>query len=224
MIFNRDVLFIHQGKTGGMSCAAYLLNNLPGPVYNCHRRAEHDDIKTPGQHIIPCSDIQRHCLLRAAEKHTWRLAEMTLSDFKVILVVIRHPYTIEYSLFQHLQKPLVRQRWLRNNRNPDVAAHGFAHFVRHGGYHIDGITQTDYFTVKGEVPGNVQLVRFEQLSSAFPDAVRPYLDAAERFTFPHMNQSPAGHSKQLRELTDEVKKEIYAKHRHIFDSGYYELD
>ncbi len=32
MIFSDGFLFIHIGKTGGMSCSQFLLNNLKTPV------------------------------------------------------------------------------------------------------------------------------------------------------------------------------------------------
>src|SRR5688500_11413878 len=66
MIFSDRLMFIHIGKTGGSSCADYLLYNLQGPAYNCHADADLElaPLGIDGMH--PRTDIKRHCTLPEA--------------------------------------------------------------------------------------------------------------------------------------------------------------
>jgi hypothetical protein len=109
MIFNADVLFIHNGKTGGVSCANYLTQTLKGPIYICRANPEGFCTARPEFDLVPVPGINLHCPLRAAESHLKRIAGIHLANLKKILVVIRHPLTLEYSFYQHLQKPHVRE-------------------------------------------------------------------------------------------------------------------
>ena len=113
MVFNEDLLFIHNGKTGGSSCAAYLLENLDGRIYNCD--AEQGSVHA--DNIVAVSSINRHCTLRSARNHLLREFDKDIFSFKKILVCIRHPYTLEVSFYQHLQKPEIRER---RKGNPEL--------------------------------------------------------------------------------------------------------
>ena len=77
--------------------------------------------------------------------------------------------------------------------------------------------------IDGERPDNLQLIRFEELSNTFPEAVKDYLVAGRDAQFPMLNAS--GPSTELQSLLDEETRElIYHKHRYMFDKGYYSTD
>jgi hypothetical protein len=147
---------------------------------------------------------------------------MRLVELKKILVVIRHSLTLEYSFYQHLQKPHVRQR--RKN-NPEVLRLGdgnFSDFIRHAGYHREGMPQEAFFLIDGTRPENLELIRFESLEADFTRALRPFIKADACAKFPHLNVSQP--RSPLHELiNDEVLELIYEKHRFMFDSGLYDL-
>ena len=152
-----------------------------------------------------------------------RSAGFGLAAIKKILVVIRHPLSLEYSFYLHLQKPEVRER--RKN-NPDLlrlADGGFSNFIRHAGYHREGMPQEAFFLVDGEYPESLELIRFENLETDFPKAVRPFVRIDVNANFPHLNASNP--QKPLHEIIDsEVLELVYKKHRFMFDSGLYDIN
>ncbi len=222
MIFNEGFLFIHIGKTGGMSCSQYLLNNLKAPVFNCHDDALKEIVPHDPGNVTPLTGIKRHCTITEALTFIQRLKGWTLRDFQRVVAVIRNPYHLEYSLYTHRRKPQIkaRQRELR----PDLVALAegpFIGFVKSGGYHREDHRQEDYFLIDGRAPEQLTLVRYEALAEQFPAAVAPFCENAAAAEFPHRNRSAYEHSID-EVITPEVEEAIYHKHRYMFDSGYYE--
>jgi len=220
MVFNNDLIFIHIGKTGGLSCSAYLINNLQPPVFNCHKEVFVAMKMLKVDSIIPRADIDRHCTLAEALEYIQKLNGKQLKDFKKVVAVIRHPYTLEYSFYKHLQKTAVRMRRKQNSRAIELANGDFKTFLAKAGYHRNNLTQDDYVRVDNQIPSCVELVRFEQLSAAFPKAVSPFIRKGAMYPFPHFNCTKY-QAKIRKELTDEVKELIYQKHKFMFDSGLY---
>ncbi len=219
VIFNDDIVFIHIGKTGGMSCASYLLSCLKGPIYNCHAGAA-KDVKQTNEQVIAVTDINRHCTLRAAEEHIQRLTGSSAFDRAKVLAVIRNPHTLEYSFYRHLQKPQVIQQRKKNDQALLQLAQGdFKTFAKEAGYHRPGLKQEDYFLIDGEIPANLEIIRYENLTKAFTHAVAPFARPEAGASFPHMNSS--GSDEQLTTLLDdELRNIIYRKHQYIFDHYY----
>jgi hypothetical protein len=226
VIFNDEMIFIHIGKTGGMSCSHYLLRALKPPVYYCHGAALSQQrlLDQPG--LILRDDVGRHCTLREGLEFIARLNGKGLDDFRKVVAVIRHPYTLEYSYYRHLQKPKARRLRKGRSRRPDgtpsalaLAEGDFRTFVEHAGYHRPNHPQEKFFRLKGRVPDKLELVRFEELSTAFPEAVQPFC-RDEVIDFPHRNQSAYG-ADFSKVMTDDVRALIHEKHRYMFDQGYY---
>ncbi len=221
MIITEDIVFIHIAKTGGMSCADFLLRNLSPPIYNCYVPL----VKKPKQSMLPgvtmVTDVGRHIPLRKARPHIQRLTGKSIEEMGKILAIIRHPFTLEYSFFRHLQKPLIIKRRMKGSPELVKLAQGdFKTFVVKSGYLRPGAPQEDYFLIDGEAPSNLELIRFEELSIAFPKAVREYAAADGEAEFPKLNSS--GGSTELQALLDEETRElIYKKHRYMFDAGHY---
>lgn len=224
MVISQDMVFIHIAKTGGMSCADFLLKHLRPPLYNCFIPA----IKKPKITSLPgvttVTDLGRHIPLREAAPHVQRLTGKSIREVDKILAIIRHPFTLEYSYFRHLQRPFIAKQ--RQKGSPELvklAQGDFKTFVKEAGYLRPGSPQEDYFLIDGERPDNLQLIRFEELSSTFPAAVKDYLVARCESEFPALNAS--GPSTELQSLLDEETRElIYKKHRYMFDEGYYSTD
>jgi hypothetical protein len=223
MIFNDEILFIHNGKTGGTSCAAYLLECLPDPVYVCRADAHWYCAQHPGKKLIPVTGVNQHCPLFGAPKHLQLAAGVGISDFRKILIVIRHPLSLEYSFYLHMQKPQVRERRKNNPELLRLADGCFSEFIRGAGYHREGLPQEAFFLVDGVIPPNVELIRFETLAQSFSKAVQPYSKPGHVVAFPHANASQI--STPLSELlTDEIRELTYAKHRYMFESGLYDIN
>ncbi|MCL7487082.1 MAG: hypothetical protein M8357_02765 [Desulfobulbaceae bacterium] len=246
MIFNDEVIFIHIGKTAGMSCTRYLLHNLKRPVYNCHKDALIDSKLVGLSDIIPCIDMEvsRHSTLAEALQYIKRFNGKQLDDFKKVFAVIRHPFTLEYSFYSHLRKPHVKKFRKNQPELLELAAGEFIDFVKKGGYHRTNISPDQFFRLSGEIPHNVELIRFEEIVPAFVGAVAPFIKTDSTYQFPTRNktqytQEKRGiwanlstlfgknihktHQQRMIEsaLTDEVKELIYQKYKYMFDSGLY---
>ncbi len=204
-----------------MSCASFLLKNLPSPIYNCYIPAVKNKTINSLPGVTTITDIGRHMPLREAAPHVQRLTGISIDEIDKILAIIRHPFTLEYSYFKHLQRPHIAQR--RQKGSPELvklAQGNFKTFVEKAGYLRPGSPQEDYFLIEGECPNNLQLIRFEELSSTFPSAVKNYLVTGCDAQFPMLNVS--GPSTELQSLLDEETRElIYKKHRYMFDEGFY---
>ncbi|MCX2975966.1 hypothetical protein [Candidatus Marimicrobium litorale] len=220
MIFNDKFIFVHIGKTGGMSCSRYLLENLDRPVYNCHKAAR-DQLRAPKlRHAIPMEGIGRHCTLIEAMDFIHRFNGKRLIDFERVVLVIRHPYSLEYSYFRHMQKPKILDK---NRSHPffaKLATLDFKTFIAKSNYHRRDHPQEKFFLVNNQIPDIVQLVRFEDLSTMFPRAVAPFTLQGQELPFPTANRTE--YTSSIEEhLTEEVKELIYQKHKYMFDSGFY---
>lgn len=224
MIFTDDLVFIHIPKTGGMSCSRYLLRVLKGRVYNCHAHADEECRRLDRSEVLPVTDVNRHCTLAAALDHIQRLSGSGAEQPRKILAVVRHPASLEYSFYRHLQKPHIAERRRKNSPElVDLAMGDFKGFVAGAGYHREGLRQEDYFLVDGAIPANLQLLRYEALADAFPAAVTGITGEPPKLLFPHLNSSGANSQELGALLDEETCNLIYQKHSYLFDQGYYSL-
>lgn len=224
MIFNDDLIFIHIGKTGGLSCAQYLLRHLRAPVYNCHYDAHEETQRLQrGDEVQAITSVHRHCTLQEALGPIAASTGKKLNDFTKVVAVIRHPYTLEYSFYKHLQKTRVRERRKDNKRLLELADSDFKSFVKHAPFHRAGHAQESFFQLDGVTPPNVELVRFEDLPASFISAVGPFCRSTDAESFPHANRTT--YDKELSGLlTDKICRLLQVKHRFMFDSGLYSRD
>lgn len=191
-------------------------------MHVCRADAQWYCAQRPDKTLIAVTGVNQHCTLSGAPKHLQLAAGVGISDFRKILVVIRHPLSLEYSFYRHMQKPQVRERRKHNPELLRLADSCFSEFIRGAGYHREGLPQEAFFLVDGVIPPNVELIRFETLAQSFPKAVQPYSKPGHTVDFPHANASQI--STPLRELlTDEIRDLIYVKHRYMFDSGLYNI-
>ena len=222
MVFNDELIFIHLGKTGGLSCSKYLLLNLQAQVYSCHKTADRDVPAKRAESITPLKGVGRHCTLREALDFISSYNGKNLSDFKKVVAVIRHPFTLEYSYFKHLQKPEIKEQRKKSQILTNLADGDFKSFVEKANYHRIDHPQERFFLLDGEIPDSVELIKFENLAQTFPAAVAPFLKEEELEPFPYINRTD--YQSNAPDLTDEIKEMIYHKHRYMFDSGLYSLD
>lgn len=229
MLFNKDLVFIHIGKTGGISCSRYLLENLKQPIYNCHLSAESEIAQLPkAKGAIPLTDTHRHWTLEQSLNYIKGYNERGLDDFKIVVAVVRNPITLEYSFYNHMKKAHVRgQRGPAAKVILDMSDGPFSEFVKNAGYHVPGLTQDDFVRVNGAIPEKVNLVKFESIDRDFIDTVTPYLRPGASKQFVRSNTThygKDGNAKRNRDITDEALEAIYQKHQYMFDSGLYSID
>ncbi|WP_420427117.1 hypothetical protein [Algiphilus sp.] len=224
MIFSDDLIFIHIGKTGGLSCAQHLLRHLRAPVYNCHHDAHEETQRLQrGDEVKAITSVHRHCTLQEALGPIAAITGKTLNNFTKVVAVIRHPYTLEYSFYKHLQKNRVRERRKDDKRLLELADGDFKSFVKYAPFHRAGHAQESFFQLNGVTPPNVELVRFEDFPTSFVSAVGPFCQSSEAEGFPHANRTT--YDTELGGLlTEEICRLLQRKHPFMFDSGLYSRD
>ena len=213
MIFNDDILYIHIGKTGGMSTARYLCKVLKDPIYN---------VVPPNALDVQFGNAKniaglRHETLEEALEVTRQYGK-GIGDFKEVLATIRHPYDLELSLYFHLKKKLDDGRKVHPERAA-LVREGIESFVKAGIYHRPGVRYEDYVTIEGQVPNHLRFIRFENISEEFQKISVEY-GSGKRIPFPHRNKSKRSFT--VNDLSDELKALIYEKYKWIFDQGFYE--
>jgi hypothetical protein len=173
--------------------------------------------------VIPVTTVNRHCTLAEALTFIKKYNGMVLGDFEKVITVIRNPYSLEYSYYQHLRKPHVKKR-RRAEGKPhliDLAEGSFRTFAKLSGYHREDTPQDGFFKIEGEIPEQVDLIRFEELSTAFPQTLKKYRKEGVEHPFPHRNKSST-RATAADFRADGVEEAVYKKYQFMFDSGLYQ--
>jgi hypothetical protein len=220
MLISDHVLFLHVPKTGGLSVSQYLVNNLAGPMAESlglkadldrERRFAFADVSDR----VSAFRGRRHEDLREAVE-VLASRGRTLSDFEVIVAVVRNPYDLEVSHYEHLRKPRVIARRGEASASVRAATTGdFAHFVEHAPFF--GSLPADmerWYALDGSMPPNLRVVRFEHLPTEIPELVAPF--SLDRWPFPHINASDERRP-WADYLTPDIERAIYEKYRYLFD-------
>ena len=106
----------------------------------------------------------------------------------------------------------------------ELADGAFIDFVREAGYHRPDYPQERFVQIDGKIPDKVELIKFEELGVAFPEAIKPFLRTrhwGRHRSLPHRNAT-SYQTPDSGLLTEEVRALIQEKHRFMFDSGLYE--
>ena len=216
MVYNKDVLFIHLGKTGGMSVTKYLCNVLKPPVYGVVEKNYLKIGKPMGYEILKV--FKRHASLVEAREFLKSFG-IDISDFKLVFSVVRNPIDIEFSYFQHLRKEKVIKllKPTEFNKKKIEAAKGtFNEFAKHNYTHFTGNLK-DFFELNGEIPDNMKILRFDNLEEELKNALDPFI--IHQYPIPHQNKSE---EKGLnKSLSDEVILNIRKKYSWIYEKGFY---
>ena len=231
MVLNPDVLFLHIPKTGGTSCTDFLCQALAEPVFlsslneqlaSSHFRAT----------LIPGMSHETLSELQGSSTQIKQRTGIALTDVKLIIAVVRHPYEIELSNFHFYRsgnRNILRNKLFRDERTVwriDLAQGDFSDFVAQSGHfrtRVDGsdIRCEDYLLVNGEMDHRIKVLRSESLSTEFPRLVAPFTDRVVEFPFANRSQRSA--AAPFEDLGADLQQLIYLKHRWVFDQGYYEM-
>lgn len=227
MIFNKDILFLHVGKTGGSSARTYLRTILKRPIYTV---ISNDDKKhytfyrklksrIKGEHLIFNNP---HSSLKEAIAIIGQYG-LKINLFKKIICVVRNPYDLELSLYYHLRKESVRESILSHQRNEGLirmkSAEGtFEEFVSARIYHRLNMKFEDYIMLENSIPPNVEIIRFEEISEKFEEIANIY-GGGNSFKFPHLNKSER--ELNIEDIKLSTREIIEDKYRWIFENHYY---
>jgi hypothetical protein len=233
MIFTRDLVFLHPPKTAGMSTTEYLLNVLPTPIFLSHPLG--DEVLPEGViHLVG----KRHETLSEAREIVFHHG-FDLRKFPIILATIRNPYDLEVSRWAFLRQG---QPWEQGPEQVLACASSFEEFAlkneqRGGSWATDALAHLghntitgnpggrpypnelkDFFTIDGQIPSNLRIIRFETIVTDLRDALRSAGTESHR-DFPWVNRSqrdpyPVYYTRRAEEA-------VYHRYRWAFDAGFY---
>lgn len=218
MVFNRDILFIHLGKTGGISVASYLCRVLKPPVVSVVRFDEFHKLKQVGHEIM--ISWKRHANLVAARAFL-KSKNILIEDFKKMIIVIRDPVDLDFSYYRHLRTPRYIKKLSKhpvNKGRVEAAQKDYPFFAKQNFTHYQGNLK-DFFELDGKIPENMEIIRFENLSEAIPETVKPF--TVKEIGFPHINASPEQMERPA--LSADALRSIKEKYRWIYDKNFYRL-
>ncbi len=212
MIFNRDVLFIHVPKTGGMAVTECLLEALPKPVFYSHPHAHDPDLAARGVVQIPGRRHETAAMCR----ETMARHGHDFDALKLIIAVARDPYETEVSRYAYMQNG---NAW-DNGANQELAMEGdFEAFARESQSHGGGRARIeDYFEIDGHIPVALRVLRQENLEAE----LRAALAGAGIASCPALGRLNAtGHGDWQRYYTRGAEEAVHGRYRWLFDRGYY---
>lgn len=216
LVFGDRVLALHVPKTGGNSLSVYLLQTLRRPVVyqSWHPRTEIDH---DGVTFIQGNP---HASLREAATLT-RNFGMDLSDFSVILVVLRNPYELEVSRYESFRQqshdPALLTRDHERARKLDFPSYIKAFLAPKGIPRSRNLEQM--VSIDGKIPVNLRYIRYEHLVPETRMRLREAGIEADG-DFPWLN--PSIHAPAESYYTPRAEELVYQAHRWMFDQGLYE--
>jgi SAM-dependent methyltransferase len=214
MIFTKDILFLHVPKTGGMSVTSYLLEILPPPVY--YTRPELDEDFARRQGIIQMLGGRHESLPEAADQLP--RYGFSLSDFKLILAVLRNPYDLEVSRYHYLR---AGHPWDYGPNQRLALTRDFTAFAVNSSIGERNAPRAleHYFHWHDEIPPNLTIARFESLETDVKQALAS-IGIESKGEFPWKNRSR--HDEYLSYYTKEAEEAVYQKYKWVFDADLYE--
>jgi SAM-dependent methyltransferase len=220
MIFSKDILFLHVPKTGGMSVTSYLLDLLPPPVYYVRPPDLREDFARRNG-VVPIVGPRHGSLADAADLA--REQGLALSDFKLLIAVLRNPYSLDVSLYHYLR---TGHPWDEGPNQRLALTRDFATFAASSSFSGDIASPLQshrplesYFYWEGEFPANLTIARFESLEADVKDALSS-AGIATDLKFPWKNKSR--HEDFSAYYTKEAEEAVYRKYKWVFDAGFYE--
>lgn len=213
IIFNDQLLFVHNPKTAGTSLIEYFRCVLREPVFS----AGVDELGTFHPHLS--------LSLGYACAKTGNRPE----DFKCIFSVLRNPYDREISMFTYYRDVLANSKSLARDLNdPSMeeavrqsAALPFADYLRwlsRTRGTCDVWRSRHYYTLEdGTVPENLWVVRLEEIDARIGE-VSDILAHDENIPIPRLNRTEHPSSGVFDKETESI---VFESYRWIFDAGFY---
>jgi hypothetical protein len=229
MFFDDRLLFLHVPKAAGMSITQWLVEHAkPGAVVTGPpstapqtmlgrvRRSAKTALQAMG--LRPGGrarrvEGRRHATLTEAREDLAAFGRR-LEDFERIVAVMRNPYHLEISYYNHLRSG---RAVTRSGPAFSLAQAGdFAGFAERAPFfgRLPARIE-DWYAIDGNIPANLAMVRFEHLAAEIGAA----LGMADRVSLPTLNAS--GQAPGRNFLTAQSEAAVYRKFRWLFDRGFY---
>lgn len=236
MLFDDKLLFVHVPKTAGVSIRKFLIDNVPGKITLVEEeyRAQPSmpvgvRVKLRVKNLLQARGLLRPSWVTVVEGNPhWRLVQAQnhlaklgrrLDDFCAILAVIRNPYDLEVSRYHYLRKGWHGVRGLARGSEQKIALQGdFEAFALKAPYQGRLPARIeDWYEIRGNMPENLHIVRFERLDEDLRGAVGKFYPI--RAKLPRLNVTK--HEAYASYLSPRSEEAIYKKYRWLFDRQFY---
>jgi hypothetical protein len=218
ILFNQDVLFIHNPKTAGTSLLHYLEETLRPPVYRA-------GVKELGSN---------HPSLSLALGYACALMKIRPEDFRRIISGVRNPFAREISMYLYFRHVLNRSASVSDDLNDvgiemAVRMAGRLEFSEYLSWVWQRFGTCDLWhsrcfcrTAEGQAPLNLAIVRTEHIETDIATALagielKTDYSIMQRMNISERESSAATFSNHAREL-------VSLSYRWMFDEGYYRCE
>lgn len=213
MLFNKDLLFLHVPKTGGMAVTQKLLEVLPKPIHYALPEGAKDKAHNPPEILATVG--KRHGNLQQAQDWVAEYGK-TLASFKKIIATIRNPYAMEVSRYFYLR---LGHPWDKGKAQKIALESDFETFTVESPYFGRKSSRVeDYFLINGAIPENLVVIKHEQLYSDLAEVLAE-LNITLKNPITKVNSTK--HADYHQYLTPQAEEAIYQRYQWLFDSGFY---
>lgn len=213
MLFNRDLLFLHVPKTGGMAVTQKLLDVLPKPIYYALPEGAKNKVHNPPEVIAVGG--KRHGNLQQAKDWVMEYGK-TLSSFKKIIATIRNPYAMEVSRYFYLR---LDRPWDRGKAQAIALNSDFETFAIESPYFGRKLSRVeDYFLIDGAIPDNMTIIKQEQLNA---DLNRVLTELDLSLGSDVVRKNGTKHEDYHQYMTSKAEVAVYQRYQWLFDRGFY---
>lgn len=214
MLWTDEYCFLHYPKTAGKSLTKYFLTVWPRPIWGLVSRGQLSEVAD-----LDLSDVNLEVgrghenITQAARKLEEQ--ELDILGLSAIFVTIRNPYDLMVSTYFYMREHFSGENLKR--RNFQIAnACDFKTFCSEVGV----ASPKNWVTLNGEVPKNLEVIRFEKLEDEI-------LRIGEKYNFsegelPFLNPSSRGNYRDYYDR--ETGDLVYGKLKYLFDLGCYERE
>jgi hypothetical protein len=194
-----------------MAISQHLLEHLPRPVF--YTQPAPEEVALPG--VVHVPGIRHETLPEA--RTILANNDIDITDLKSILAVIRNPYDLEVSRYSYLK---LGREWDRGFNQALAMSTSFSTFAERSTFHAGPSRPLeDYFLLDSKVPGNLLLVKYENLASDLPRVLESIgVKPPGRL---EVNNS-SNHGNFRRYMTVQAEAAVYNRYRWAFDYGLYE--
>jgi hypothetical protein len=218
ILFNQDVLFVHNPKTAGTSLLLYLEETLRPPVYRA-------GVKELGSN---------HPSLSLALGYACARMEVRPEDFKRIISVVRNPFAREISMYLYFRHVLNRSATVGEDLNDariEMAVRmagrlGFSEYLswvwqRFG---TCDIWHSRCFcrTAEGQTPENLAIVRTEHVETDIATVLAGIELQSHDSNLQSLNVSE--HEASAVSFTDHARELVTLSYRWMLDEGLYRCE
>lgn len=212
LLFSEKLLFLHVQKTGGLSVTEFLVDVLPKPVWYQSRHPQAPLTRDGVHHITGNPHAGLAEAARLVQRHGF-----ALERFPRILAVLRNPYEIEVSNYEHVRQP--NERGITHNRQGIAVALPFDEYIHatlSDKAKIRRRSFEDMFFLDGAVPDNMRIVNFEHLADGIKRQLREIGIETDK-ELPWRHRGTYGDWRSY--YTPESEELVFRAHRWMFDAG-----